>query len=213
MPSTGTSTAPTPSGGTPRASARKKSRDSTTTATARPTTRTRKPDRASRRHGDYCRVCMGSSSVTRLQSVARRPHRQPSVDEVHGHRSFTHRGGAALARPLADVTGCEDARNAGSKHRLSPPFGSREDKAVPVPRDDIGEPVDAGQRAEGEEQEREGHALAAPELECDRLELAIRAVQFSDLAPIANYHAVALEVASEVVRQSSRGGGDGGRAA
>src|SRR4051812_7318252 len=67
--------------------------------------------------------------------------------------------------------------------------------------------------APGEEQEREGHALAAPELECDRLELAIRAVQFSDLAPIANYHAVALEVASEVVRQSSRGGGDGGRAA
>ena len=31
-------------------SARKKSRDSTTAATARPTTRTRKPDRATRRH-------------------------------------------------------------------------------------------------------------------------------------------------------------------
>jgi hypothetical protein len=43
-----TSKAPTPSGGTPRASARKKSRDSTTTATARATTRTRKPDRAPR---------------------------------------------------------------------------------------------------------------------------------------------------------------------
>ena len=49
-PSTGTSTAPTPSGGTPRASARKRSRDSTTTATARATTRTRKPDRATRCH-------------------------------------------------------------------------------------------------------------------------------------------------------------------
>jgi hypothetical protein len=33
-------------------------------------------------------------------------------------------------------------------------------------------------------QEREGEALAAPD--CDRLELAIRAVQLSDLAPIAN---------------------------
>jgi hypothetical protein len=42
--------APTPSGGTPRASGRKKSRDSTTTASARATTRIRKPDRASRCH-------------------------------------------------------------------------------------------------------------------------------------------------------------------
>jgi hypothetical protein len=39
-----TSAAPTPSGGTPRASPRKRSRDSTTTATARATTRIRKPD-------------------------------------------------------------------------------------------------------------------------------------------------------------------------
>ena len=37
-----------PSGETPRAFVRKKSRDSTTTATARPTTRIRKPDHASR---------------------------------------------------------------------------------------------------------------------------------------------------------------------
>src|SRR3954451_9544991 len=43
-----TSKAPTPSGGTPRASTRKRSRDSMTTATARATMRTRKPDRASR---------------------------------------------------------------------------------------------------------------------------------------------------------------------
>src|SRR5215218_1264869 len=48
MPSMRTSTAPTPSGGTPRASTQKKSRDSMTTATARATTRTRKPDRESR---------------------------------------------------------------------------------------------------------------------------------------------------------------------
>src|SRR4051794_41147680 len=40
--------APTPSGGTPRASTRKKSRDSMTTAMARATTRTPKPDRAPR---------------------------------------------------------------------------------------------------------------------------------------------------------------------
>jgi hypothetical protein len=76
------------------------------------------------------------------------------VDELHGHRSFAHRGVAALARPVADVTGCEDARNAGFEQRLSAGVGSREDEAVPVPRDDIGEPLDAGQRAEEEEQER-----------------------------------------------------------
>jgi hypothetical protein len=43
-----------------------------------------------------------------------------------------------------------------------------------VARDDIGEPVGAGQRAEEEVWEREGQALAAPER--GRLELAIRAV-------------------------------------
>ena len=71
-------------------------------------------------------------------------------------------------------------------------------KSFLVPRDDIGEPVGAGQRAEEEVWEQEGQALAAPER--GRLELAIRAVRHSDLTPIANSHAAALGIANEVVR-------------
>ena len=54
-----------------------------------------------------------------------------------------------------------------------------------------------GQRAEEEEQERERQPLAARQR--DRLELAVRAVQRGDLAAVAHGHAVALELANEVV--------------
>src|SRR4051795_80887 len=124
--------APTPSGGTPRASARKRSRDSTTTATARATTRTRKLDRATACHeaGDAAgRVATrrlrptsmssrsaiegavsvwSSSPVTRLQSVARETHRQPSVDELHAIAPSLPPWRSACST-LADVAGCEHA--------------------------------------------------------------------------------------------------------
>jgi hypothetical protein len=62
-------------------------------------------------HYDCCRVCMDFVAFREAAvGCAGDPHRRPSAHELHGHPSFAHRGGAALARPSADVTGWEDAR-------------------------------------------------------------------------------------------------------
>ena len=95
---------------------------------------------------------------------------QSSVDELHGHRPLADGGGASLGRAGADVTGREDARDAGLEQGVRRPAASaREDEAVVVAGDRGIEPVGARERAEEEEQEGEGQTLAARE--GDRLEL------------------------------------------
>ena len=77
------------------------------------------------------------------------------MDELHGHRALADGGGAALGRAGADVTGREDARNAGLEQVLGARGGAREDEAVVVAGDRVAEPFGARLRAEEEEQERE----------------------------------------------------------
>src|SRR3954471_10678259 len=91
--------APTPSGGTPRASTRKKSRDSMTTAMARATTRTPKPDRASR-----CGDWRPAARLGRRAGTARElpVMREGGHVEVHAAGSGMGRARLLQALDLAD---------------------------------------------------------------------------------------------------------------
>jgi DDE family transposase len=106
------------------------------------------------------------SDATWLPTPPERPTGRPTERRRY-HRRF-RAGGVTAARAhffrslLADVTGCEDAANAGFEQGLTARAGTREDQAVPVPRDDIGEPVGAGQRAEEEEEKRNQKPRRSP---------------------------------------------------
>jgi hypothetical protein len=69
------------------------------------------------------------------------------------------RGGASLARSWAHVTGGEDARDARVGQITAARVCPREDEAVLVARDDVGDPFGEGPCAEEEQQECERHAL------------------------------------------------------
>src|SRR5437588_4951803 len=138
----------------------------------------------------------GRSSGT-CGSVYVRSFCESPMDELHGHCSFTDGGRAALGRARAHVACGEDARQIRLEDRVCARAGAREDEAVVVTSDHVAEPFGAWQCAKETEQEREGHTVAA--LEGYRFELAVVAVQRSDLAAIANRDAVALELSHEVV--------------
>lgn len=69
------------------------------------------------------------------------------------------RGGASLARSWALVTSGEDARDARLGQITAARVCPREDEAVLVARDHVGEPFGEGPCADEEQQECERHAL------------------------------------------------------
>ena len=91
----------------------------------------------------------------------RRGTGEVGVDELDGHCPFADGGGAAFGRAGADVTGREHAGDVGLEQVVGVRGGAGEDEAVVVAADGVVEPLGARQRAEEEEQEREGKALAA----------------------------------------------------
>src|SRR5262249_9271176 len=84
-----------------------------------------------------------------------------------------------------------------------------EDEAVAVAADGVAQPLGARQRAQEEEEERVRQELAAPQRNGGQP--AVLAVQRSDLAPVANDHAVPLELADEAVGHRLAEGGAAGR--
>src|SRR5207253_7404532 len=139
--------------------------------------------------GDVAHTACAPDGVTRL------PHSscgscEVLVDELHGHRSLTHRGRAPFGGPGADVAGGEDAGHARLEQVVGAGCVAGEDEAVGGACDGVVEPFRARLRAEKEEEEGEGEPLAA--LERDLFELALRSVEGGDLAAVADGDAVAL---------------------
>src|SRR5207237_7351905 len=110
------------------------------------------------------------------------------VDELHGHRSFADGGGAAFAGSGADVAGGEDAGHARLEQVVGAGCVAGEDEAVGGACDGVVEPLRAWLCAEKEEEEGEWDTLAV--LERDLLEPALRSVEGSDLAAVADGDAV-----------------------